>query len=335
MAGSKFSLFSIAFALGTRLLAQPAPCSDPNTWTPLCQPAPQPQPEGASPTRGVFTPIGEVEAVLEDGGKPPSRPDFVYAAPCYRSYPSAGPCLVRIFLKGFREAVAPVNSRGKTVVVLQRLGAEGQAYPKNAVDVGMLSIPPEAHQAYAKGEVEMGLHNLPEAEKCFRLAVKEFPGHALAWDELGLALELLGKPEEARSAYQSSIAADPRFARPLVHLAGMAVLENRWEEAGDLTARALALAPADFPRAFCYDALANFNLKHLRRAEESARQTIGLDPSHTFVIVEYILGMILVGKGDQTGAAAHLSTFLTLAPQDRLGAAARRRLAELTTTVAR
>jgi hypothetical protein len=54
MAGSKFSLFSIAFALGTTLLGQQAPCSDPDFWTPL------------------------------------------YSAPCYPSYPSAGPCLVHL-----------------------------------------------------------------------------------------------------------------------------------------------------------------------------------------------------------------------------------------------
>ncbi len=277
--------------------------------------------------------IGVAEAVLEDGGKPPSRPDFTYTDSCYVSLgPSSGACLVKVSLKGFRETVEPVRSSARTIVVLQRLGAEGEAYPKGTINLAALGIPAAAQRAYAKGEAAMGLHDLPEAEKWFRLAVKEYPGHALAWDELGLVLERLRKVPEARSAYQCSVAADSRLARPLIHLAGMAIAEQRWQEAADLTAQALILKPAAFQRAWFYDALANFVLGRSDRAVESARRTIELDSEHGFPSAEYVLGVALTARGEYGPASEHLGAYLALAPKGRFAARARQRLAELNAT---
>jgi len=197
--------------------------------------------------------------------------------------------VVHVFLKGFREQIFTPTTRGKTTIVLQRQGVEGDAFPKNMVSVASLKMPQAAHKAYAKGEVEMGLQDLAEAEKLFRLAVKEFPGHALAWDELGQVLEALGKPEEARAAYEQSAKADSRLARPIVHLAGLAIVAKKWEEAAALTARALALQPTDFPRAYFYDAIANYNLRKYARAEQSSLETTRLDSIRSFPLAGEIL----------------------------------------------
>jgi Tetratricopeptide repeat len=275
--------------------------------------------------------LGEAEAVLEDGGKPVSRPDFVYSDSCIPSaWGPATPCVVHVYLKGFREAVAPVSSIAKTTVVLRRLGAEGEPSPKRTVEVGALRVTPAAHKAYAKGEAAMGLHDVANAERWFRAAVAEYPGHALAWDELGLALEELGKPQEARSAYLRSVEADPRLARPLVHLAGLAIAAESWEEAASFTARAIALAPGDFPRAWYYDALANFALERLEQTESSARRAIDLDSEHAFPAAEYVLGVALAASGNSGGASWSLHTYLKLAPRGEFAEPARRRLAEIT-----
>jgi len=226
--------------------------------------------------------------------------------------------------------VAPVSSIAKTTVVLRRLGAEGEAFPKRTVEVGALRATPAAHKAYAKGEAAMGLHDVANAERWFRAAVNEYPGHALAWDELGLALEELGKPQEARSAYLLSVEADPRLARPLVHLAGLAIAAQSWEEAARFTARAIPLAPGDFPRAWLYDARANFMLNRLEQTESSARRVIDLDSGHAFPGAEYFLGMTLAASGDSGQASSHLRRYLELAPQGKFAEPARRRLAEVT-----
>ena len=312
------------FVIAGALFAQ-NPCDDPNTRTAICQGG------DLHPPKEIPMLNGEVEAVLEDGGKPPARPDFVYSRACYGSLsePAQGVCRVQVILKGFRQIVVTPNTRSRTVVVLQRLRAEGDAFPKNVVNVAALAMPPAAHKAYAKGQEAMGLRKYPEAEKWFRLAVKEFHGHALAWDELGVMLNGFEKFEEARAAFEHAASADPRFARPIVHLAGMEIMRKRWEDAVALTARALALRPTNYPRAYAYDALVNFNLKRLAKAEESALETIRLDTTHRFAIAEYLLGSILAGKGDPAGASDHLNAYLKLSPQDRFAVDARRLLTTL------
>ncbi len=275
--------------------------------------------------------LEQAEAVLEDGGKPASRPDFVYSESCSTSvWVHPTPCVVHVYLKGFHDAVAPVSSTSKTTVVLRRLGAEGEAFRQRTVEIGAVGVPLAAHKAYARGEAAMGLHDVAKAERWFRVAVNEYPGHALAWDELGLALEKLGRPREAQSAYLRSVEADPRLARPLVHLAGLAIATESWEEAASFTARAIALAPGAFPRAWYYDALANFTLKRLQRAQSSARRAIDLDSERAFPAAEYLLGMTLAAEGDSGGASRCLRTYLELAPRGVFNEPARRRLAEVT-----
>ncbi|MGA2184588.1 MAG: hypothetical protein ABSH47_16315 [Bryobacteraceae bacterium] len=73
-------------------------------------------------------------------------------------------------------------------------------------------------------------------------------------------------------------------------------------------------APA--PRAWFYDAAANFALNRLGRADSSARRTIETDDAHVFPRAEYILGMALARKRD-------------LEPQGAFAPTARQRLAEI------
>lgn len=294
----------------------------------LCQPGHLPDP---GPVTNAL-PLFKVEVLLEDGGKPDSRPD-IQIPPCGLGPSSGGEsgdglCVAVITLKGFREVRKPLNSRGKNVVILSRLGAEGDVFPANSVSVSQLSVPAAAHRAYAKGEAAAGLERWPEAEKLFRQAVELAPPMALAWDELGWSLERQGKPGEAREAYRSAIAADPTLVRPLVHLAGLAILERNWNEAAGLTAKALSLQPSNFPRAFLYDALAQVNLGRLGSAEMSVRQAIATDPAHTLPLAEYLLGEILLAKNDPE-ARPHFQAYLQHEPGGPYAEPARQSLEKL------
>jgi len=121
-----------------------------------------------------------------------------------------------------------------------------------------------------------------------------------------------------------------RAGAPLVHLAGLAIAAQSWEEAASFTARAIALAPGDFPRAWLYDARANFMLKRLEQTESSARRVIDLDSGHAFPGAEYLLGMTLAARGDSGEASSHLRSYLELARRVKFAEPARRRLAEMT-----
>jgi Flp pilus assembly protein TadD len=309
---------------GLLLLMQDQPmCTPTSQPNGLCQnqvsiPAPQ------APETG--TPKNLVQVYLEDGGRPASRPTIVYSG-CREDSP-AGQCTATITLKGFRETRVPVNTRGQTVVTMIRVGLEGDAGQQNEVSVRQLAVPSGAHKAYAKGSAEAGLGNWPEAETQFREAVKGAPGFALAWDELGAALERQGKVSEAREAYQKAVGANPRFARPYVHLAGLAVVARNWKEAALFSDQALRLRPEHFPRAYLYDATACFNLGDFVRAEQSARSAIAADPGHAFPVAEYLLGVALLQQQKAEGAE-HLRLYLQQEPNGPFVGAAQTRLATL------
>ncbi len=279
---------------------------------------------------GTPAPIFGVEVYLEDGGKPASRPEIRYSA-CTGSmeeHGSSGPCRAVITLKGFREVRRLLNTHGKTVVVMSRIGAEGDAGSLGAVDVRQLKIPAAAHRAYANGEVAAGLEQWPQAENLFREAVRLSPSIALYWDELGCVLERQNKTVEARDAYQKAMAGKPDFVRPYVHLAGLAIMDRDWKQAAALTGLAIRLHPERFPRLYFYDAIASLNLQHVKRAEDSAREAIAADPGHAFPIAEYILGVALLQQGQAAGAN-HLRSYIEKEPQGPYAASARQSLARI------
>jgi tetratricopeptide (TPR) repeat protein len=57
---------------------------------------------------------------------------------------------------------------------------------------------------------EQGL--VEEAERHYRLALREDPDHATAAFNLGIALEDLDQPADAIEAYRAALATDPRLA---------------------------------------------------------------------------------------------------------------------------
>src|SRR3989454_866757 len=77
--------------------------------------------------------------------------------------------------------------------------------------------PPAPRAAAADAHVNLGrlLHEqgmIEEAERHYRLALRESPEHATAAFNLGIALEDLNQPADAIEAYRAALATDPRLA---------------------------------------------------------------------------------------------------------------------------
>jgi Flp pilus assembly protein TadD len=235
-------------------------------------------------------------------------------------------CDLVISRRGFRtyHGILPDQD---TIVVLRRIGSEETVL----ASVGWKELECSARQgaAYGEGEAAMGLRQWAAAEKRLRSAVEACPAHARAWDELGLSLEMQGRSEEARAAYQKSAEADAQLALPLVHLAGVALAAGRNTEALELSERALKLKPVSLPRAWFYHCVASFEAGHFDAAEKSARRTIEEDRQHRFPRAEYLLGEVLARKGKADEAAIHLRAFLRLAPDDPDAGRARQLAAEM------
>jgi tetratricopeptide (TPR) repeat protein len=195
-------------------------------------------------------------------------------------------------------------------IVLRRMGnVEG-----STISATSLQAPKDAKKAYEKGRNELKKKKFDNAEKELQKAVTAYPKYAVAWFELGLAQELQNRSDDARKSYGEALGADPKFIKPYIQLAGISARENKWQEVADTSDRAIKLDPYDFPVAYFYNSIANYNLGKLDVAEKSAREAQKLDTQHRFPRVNHLLGVILADRRDYTGAAASLRDYLKLVP---------------------
>lgn len=232
-------------------------------------------------------------------------------------------CAITIWLKGYQKVSTTLHDG--VVIVLKQIGdPEG-----STVSVTALHVPKEAAKAYDKGLAAMSDNKLSAAQKQFARATEMYPDYAQAWSQLGEVLEQESKTKEAAAACEHAIQADSKYMRPYLQLMRMAVSEKRMEDAVALSDRALRLSAVEFPGIFYYDAVANYDLKHLDIAEKSARRAIELDKNHDYPAAEAVLGKVLADKGDNREAREHFEKYLQLAPKADDVAAIRQRMAEL------
>ncbi len=180
-----------------------------------------------------------------------------------------------------------------------------------------------------RGDKALRKAKIGEAETSFRDAVSIYPGYASAWFALGRIYEAQNRTQDARLAFSRAQEADPNFVFPYVELARLAAMEKNWQQAADLTNRAIALNPLDIPDGFFLNSLANYNLKNFDAAETSARKAQRLDSVHRFPLGHLILASILRQKQDLSGEAEQLRSYLKYAPQSTNAGQVQARLAEL------
>lgn len=279
--------------------------------------------------------------VLEDGSPPPKGVtlticDTLTTAPggAFEFRPSGEfgtsgrPCDVTIWLRGFHtyHGYLPLDVHYLRVM-LRRVGSEGS--PPAQINVRMLACANRSAQAFGKGEQTLGLRDWKAAAIWLRQTVEACPEHSIAWDELGFALEMQGRTDDAMDAYQRASKVEPDFVRPLVHLAGLALAASQEEAALEYSERAVQLKPVGMPRAWYYHCVANWKAGRFAVAEASARRAIEEDRERRFPRAEFALGALLARDGDRDAAVVHLRKFLELSPKDQEAGRARAMMAEL------
>jgi tetratricopeptide (TPR) repeat protein len=199
----------------------------------------------------------------------------------------------------------------------------------SAVSVTSLQAPKEARQAYNKALQDLRKNKLPEAAKELHKAVDIYPNYAAAWYELGRIEAQNQDNQQARKSFAHAVAADAKFISPYAQLAELEAKAEDWAELAGTTGKLLKLDAVDYPMAYFYNATANLNLGRIEEAEKSARAGEKLDAAHRFPKLEQVLAMILAREKDYTGAAAHLRSYLLLAPDAEDAARMKKQLAEL------
>jgi hypothetical protein len=91
----------------------------------------------------------------------------------------------------------------------------------------------------------------------------------------------------------------------------------------------LQLDSFDYPQAFFFNAVANYNLKHAEAAEKSARSAEKLDTRHQFPQIARLLGAILSERHRYAESADEFRNYLLLAPRAADAPAVRKQLEDM------
>jgi Tfp pilus assembly protein PilF len=225
-------------------------------------------------------------------------------------------CELRAIMPGFVSTTVPMRVyAGSTqvevgTIVLTKTGtAEGPT-----VSVNAMTVPKEAHEAFEKGRKAGSEKHLDEAATELNKAVAIYPQYAAAWSLLGEIHRLQNQFEPAKAEYAKALAVDPKFVNPYFGLAAIAVMENKWTDAAQLTDELIQLNSLAYPMAYFFNAAANLNLGKLDAAEMSARKFQQVDRAHTRPDIALLLGNILTGKHQYAEAAQLYRDYLALKP---------------------
>jgi tetratricopeptide (TPR) repeat protein len=238
-------------------------------------------------------------------------------------------CQLRAKLGGYvsqsinLSARTPLDNPDVGIVLIHRIGESEAGIQVTATT---LKAPKEARKALLKG-MESAKQNKPEeAIANLRKAVKVYPDFAFAWCELGKLQAKSGHPEDAHASFEAAVRAEPRWPEPYLHIAVMAVSNHNWKEAADTTDRIVRLDSFDYPIAYFFNAVANFNLRNLDPAEKSALMAERLDVRHGLPQAEDLLGSIYVERHRYSEAAEKFRAYLSLSPNGQDAPAARQQL---------
>ena len=245
-------------------------------------------------------------------------------------------CELRASLPGFRSESVNLSNRQAMdnpdvgIIYLKRMAnVEGLT-----ISATTYAAPKDARKAYDKGKELLKKNKLEEASQQFEKSVELYPKYAMAWYEIGRLREGENKFEEARTAYNEGLKADAKLIPPYERMAAMAMQEKKWQDAADISDRIIRLNPVDFPSAYFFNSLANFNMKKLDQAEKSAAELLKIDTQHRIMRGEHLMAVILAQKQDYEKAATHLRAFLQLVPTGSDADLAKKQLSEVEKTLA-
>lgn len=225
-------------------------------------------------------------------------------------------CELRANLPGFRSDSISLAGRrifgsfNVGTIVLHRIGkVEG-----SRVSVSSLLAPRDAKKAFERGQDLLKKQSRAEAAQEIRKAIDLYPKYAEAQLALSELYAEQGRKQEAVRLLEQAIESDPKFLPPYIVLARLAGDQNNWPRMAEFSERALALNAYEYPVAYFYHAIANYNLEKYEVAEKSARTARRLDSQYRLPRIDFLLANVLLKRQDYAGASEQLRTFLEHGP---------------------
>jgi tetratricopeptide (TPR) repeat protein len=208
---------------------------------------------------------------------------------------------------------------GDCLISYKKIYNESDDLYKRALKVNLKNA--SAHLGLARVQ-ELLFKNYKGAEEEIRAALAIDPRFSLAHERLGTLLEKLGKPGDARLAYQAAIDTDPDNAQANYLLAMLTWEQfHNSQEAKKLLEKAIALQPLNSTYLTAMGKWMASEAKQYKDAEKLLRKATEINFADTQA--HYQLGMLLIEKlGARKAGEAELKTAYEQAPEDKLVKAA-------------
>lgn len=225
-------------------------------------------------------------------------------------------CEIRASLPGYVSSIVNLSGRRfmdnpdvGTIILKRIAGVEGLTFSMTSA-----MAPKDAKKAYEKGREQVRKKKVAEAQKELEKATTLYPKYAVAWYELGMIHQQAGRKEEARKAYEESLKADAKYINPYLQMTLLWAGESNWKEVDTATDRVIQLNPVNFPQAYFFNAVANFNLQNFDEAEKSAQEAVKLDEQHRWPKSQHILAVLQANKGQHQQALENMRGYLKFNP---------------------
>lgn len=246
-----------------------------------------------------------------------------------RSFVSLTGCELMASLAGYTSSKIDLGRRSVFenpdigVIVIRPVGKdEGQMESEKTREA-----PDKAAKALAKAqkELEKPDGDPAKAAKELEKAVETYQEFSAAWNLLGEARLRMKDLPGARTALQKAVAVEPKFVAPYLTLIRLDFSENKVDEALKTTEQVLKLSP-ELPEAHYHRALALTALNRPEEAEASLKIVDASGEAQRFPRTHFMLGNLLMSRGDIGGAAAQFREYLKEEPKSRAAEAVRMQL---------
>jgi len=243
-------------------------------------------------------------------------------------------CSVYAQAPGYRSTAALLAGENESGVVdvgtlvLQPLSPAKNPTEEFTVSAASLAAPDKAKQQFEKGTEQEKKGKWAAASDYFRKAIQVYPRYAVAWLELGRTQIQQNDFTEAQHSFRQAATQDSKLLPAYFELARLQVEQKEWKALAETTGKMVELAPDSSPLFWFLDAVANYHLHDLARAESSVTRGLRLDTRHSVPQLEYLYGLELGSHGEYAAAVPHIKSYLKLVPSAADGQNAQHVLSE-------
>lgn len=155
-----------------------------------------------------------------------------------------------------------------------------------------------AEALFFAGNRHMASRDFPQAERCFREALRLVPDFAETHSNLGLLLDQAGRQVEAEYHYVHALTCNPHYLQTYLNLGGLLTVQKRFEEAETVYRLALELHP-NSPAVWSNLGVLQACQKQEAAAERSYRTALELDAEYRLASFNFSYLLLRQGRFEE------------------------------------